>query len=176
MTEISDNQRELETMTISFQQVMKQAQQRIIELEGVNIHGKEYKSVNIRIKVFREFFPNFSLTSDILVYSDNACRVKASVISPAHRVMATGHAEEDKNTNHINKTSMLENCETSAWGRALANFGLQGDELASANERERAKAKEDVQKQKASEERVNNNFNEKGKLKKKDEYIPERME
>ena len=164
MTEFN-NQAELETMTISFQQVMKQAQQRIIELEGVNIHGKEYKSVNIRIKVFREFFPNFSLTSDILVYSDNACRVKASVISPAHRVMATGHAEEDKNTNHINKTSMLENCETSAWGRALANFGLQGDELASANERERAKAKEDVLKQKESEARIKKNFDDNGKAK-----------
>ena len=102
MTEISDNQRELETMTISFQQVMKQAQQRIIELEGVNIHGKE---------------------------------------------------------------SMLENCETSAWGRALANFGLQGDELASANELERVKAKEDAQKQKASDERVKKNFDENGKQK-----------
>lgn len=164
MTEFN-NQAELETMTISFQQVMKQAQQRIIELEGVNIHGKEYKSVNIRIKVFREFFPNFSLTSDILLYSDNACRVKANVISPAHRVMATGHAEEDKNTNHINKTSMLENCETSAWGRALANFGLQGDELASANERERAKAKEDVLKQKESEARIKKNFDDNGKAK-----------
>lgn len=164
MTEFN-NQAKLETMTISFQQVMKQAQQRIIELKGVNIHSKEYKSVNIRIKVFREFFPNYSLTSDILLYSDNACRVKASVISPAHRVMATGHAEEDKNTNHINKTSMLENCETSAWGRALANFGLQGDELASANEVERALAKEKLLKEKESEERIKKNFDENGKTK-----------
>lgn len=164
MTEFN-NQAKLETMTISFQQVMKQAQQRIIELKGVNIHSKEYKSVNIRIKVFREFFPNYSLTSDILLYSDNACRVKASVISPAHRVMATGHAEEDKNTNHINKTSMLENCETSAWGRALANFGLQGDELASANEVERALAKEKLLKEKESKERIKKNFDENGKAK-----------
>lgn len=164
MTEFN-NQAKLETMTISFQQVMKQAQQRIIELKGVNIHSKEYKSVNIRIKVFREFFPNYSLTSDILLYSDNACRVKASVISPAHRVMATGHAEEDKNTNHINKTSMLENCETSAWGRALANFGLQGDELASANEVERALAKEKLLKEKESKERLKKNFDENGKAK-----------
>jgi hypothetical protein len=41
-------------------------------------------------------------------------------------LVSTGWAEEIVGNSHVNKTSALENCETSAIGRALANFGFQG--------------------------------------------------
>jgi len=39
-------------------------------------------------------------------------------------VMAQGLAQEDRSSSYINKTSFVENAETSAWGRALANLGI----------------------------------------------------
>ena len=48
---------------------------------------------------------------------------------------ANGFAQEDKSSSYINKTSYVENCETSAWGRALANLGIGIDtSIASSNE------------------------------------------
>ena len=52
----TDSQKDLELMTVSVQQVMKSAQQRLVELSGQDIHGKDYKTVAVRVKVFREFF------------------------------------------------------------------------------------------------------------------------
>jgi hypothetical protein len=60
--------------------------------------------------------------------------MKASVISPESKIIATGHGCEFKASSQINKTSYVENCETSAIGRALACLGLGGTEFASANE------------------------------------------
>ena len=49
--------------------------------------------------------------------------------------VASGYAHEKQNSTFINKTSFIENCETSAWGRALGNFGVGVDEsVASADE------------------------------------------
>jgi len=49
-------------------------------------------------------------------------------------IVGTGHAEEIRGQGPVNRTSALENCETSAIGRALAAIGLSGGEYASANE------------------------------------------
>jgi hypothetical protein len=57
-----------------------------------------------------------------------------ATISAANMVIATGYAEEVRTASKINRTSALENCETSAVGRALAFFGLAGSEIASADE------------------------------------------
>ena len=164
MTEFN-NQAELEIITVSPQQVMKQAQQRLIELAGQNIHGKDYKTVAIRVKVFREFFPSYGLSTNIIDRTENGCLIKAVVYSPANRILATGYAEEDKKTNKVNMTSMIENCETSAIGRALSTFGLAGDEMASANEVERALEKTKILKEKESEARIKKNFDDNGKAK-----------
>ena len=50
---------------------------------------------------------------------------------------ATGWAFEIDGTGMANKTSALENCETSAVGRALANLGLSGNKRASREEMEK---------------------------------------
>lgn len=59
---------------------------------------------------------------------------KASIFDPDGKELATGHAEEVRGSSNVNKTSALENCETSSIGRALAQMGLHGGEFASLNE------------------------------------------
>ena len=70
--------------------------------------------------------------------------IKASVIDENGRVVATGFAQEDRTSSTINRTSFVENCETSAWGRALGNLGIGIDvSIASAEEMEIAVAKQE---------------------------------
>ena len=68
---------------------------------------------------------------------------KAVIADTNQRVVATGHAHEERSGSHINKTSYVENCETSAIGRALAMMGIGIDtSIASANEVNDAIAKQ----------------------------------
>lgn len=97
------------------------------KLATVDIKGKDYVLVNERIKYFREHFKNFSLTTEILQIGDGVVVMRANIINPEGQTVATGHAYEKEGSSYINKTSYIENCETSAWGRALANFGIGVD-------------------------------------------------
>ncbi len=100
----------------------------------VNIRGKEYQTVALRVQKFREAHPTWALTSEVL-FRDTECVVMKSIIADeTGRVLATGHAEEYRKSSQINGTSALENAETSAHGRALAALGIGGTEFASANE------------------------------------------
>lgn len=99
----------------------------------VNIKGKDYKTVALRVQEFRERFPAFALISEIVKIDDEQCIVKALVIDGS-RIIATGHAQEFRKASQINNTSYVENCETSAFGRALSCLGIGGMEFASANE------------------------------------------
>ena len=99
----------------------------------VNIHGKEYKTVALRIQEFREKHPDFTIQTDLVEANDMLVVMKAT-ISQGDQVVATGYAEEVRAASKINRTSALENCETSAVGRALAFFGLAGSEISSADE------------------------------------------
>lgn len=99
----------------------------------VNIRGKQYKTVALRVNEFRDQFGNLSIQTE-LVSSGDMVVVKALIVDENDNVRATGYAEEVRGSSNINKTSALENCETSAIGRALACFGLAGEEYASANE------------------------------------------
>lgn len=102
----------------------------------VAIHGKEYEVVASRVQRFRDEHPTFSLTTQ--VHTDDqepgVVMVKASIGDDTGRILATGHAEEKRGSTQINRTSALENCETSAIGRALACYGYMGTEFASADE------------------------------------------
>ena len=93
------------------------------KLKTINIKGKEYVEVNERLKYFRENHPEHSLITEIIQCTDEHCVIKA-IIAHGDKVIATGHAHEIKSASFINKTSYVEVCETSAWGRALANFGI----------------------------------------------------
>lgn len=100
----------------------------------VNIHGKQYETVALRVKKFRDANPKFTLSTEVLHRDAEIVVMKASIMDEAGRLIATGHSEEKRSASQINKTSALENAETSAIGRALAAFGLGGTEFATADE------------------------------------------
>ena len=115
-------------------------------MKTVNIKGKNYVMVNERIKYFRDNFKDWSLTSELISLTDDSCVIKAIVSDENGRVMATGFAQENRESSMINKTSFVENCETSAWGRALGNLGIGiDDSIASAEEVDMAIKKQDRQ-------------------------------
>jgi len=104
----------------------------------VNIRGKEYKTVALRVQEFKEKFPSYFLTTEIVKIDDEQCIIKA--YAGIHtdngnvQTFATGHAQEFRKASQINGTSYVENCETSAIGRCLSALGLSGEQFASAEE------------------------------------------
>jgi|TARA_R100001530_G_scaffold134774_1_gene110335 hypothetical protein len=108
---------------------------KMVKLKTINIKGKNYVTVNERIKYFREHFTGYSLTSEITHINESGVIIKAELRDPEGNVLATGIGHEKQGSSFINKTSFIENCETSAWGRCLGNFGIGIDEsVASADE------------------------------------------
>lgn len=104
-------------------------------MKSINIKGKQYVEVNERIKHFRENYVGWSLTSEIVSLADGVCVIKATVKDKDDRAIATGIAYEKEGSSFINEASFIENCETSAFGRALGNLGIGIDtSIASADE------------------------------------------
>ena len=114
--------------------------------------GKEYAEVPQRVTAFRKLYPNGSLTSELVMYQDGVFIVKATACDGDGNVLGTGLAYEKEGSTFINKTSALENCETSAWGRCLAACGIiGGNSICSAEEvmnakKQQAKMTEDEKK------------------------------
>ena len=100
----------------------------------VKIHGKDYRTVAERVELFHQNHKQSekSITTEILHNDESTVMMKTTVT--VGESTYTGHAVEVYNSSMINKTSALENCETSAIGRALASAGLGGTEFASADE------------------------------------------
>ena len=105
---------------ITFEQI-RQANEQI---KTTDIKGKEYAEVNQRIKAFRMCYPNGSITTDILSLGDGIVTMKATVCNEEGKILGTGTAQEKETSSFINKTSYIENCETSAVGRALGMCGF----------------------------------------------------
>lgn len=109
------------------------------QIKTRNIKGKEYAEVNERIKAFRMLYPDGAIVTDIIDMHDGIVTMKATVMDADGRVLGTGTAQEKEGSTYINKTSYLENCETSAVGRALGMLGIGVDtSVASAEEVENA--------------------------------------
>ena len=109
------------------------------EKHGVQVRGgKKYSQVSTRIELFRrEFGANFGIETEVLqagVRSGEAVMIRAVIRDKEGFIIATGTACETVGDGNVNKTSALENAETSAVGRALAVLGLHGGEMASLNE------------------------------------------
>lgn len=100
----------------------------------VNIRGKEYQTVALRVQKFREAHPDWELSTEIIKADDVVVIMQARIYNADGKCISTGHAEEFRTSSQINSTSALENAETSAIGRALAAAGWGGTEFASANE------------------------------------------
>lgn len=109
------------------------------EIKTTPIKGKEYAEVPQRIQAFRKLYPEGYITSEIKHWSNEIVVMSAECgfyeADGRKHVLGTGTAFEKHDSTFINKTSYLENCETSAVGRALgmAGFGVDGS-VASALE------------------------------------------
>jgi len=100
---------------------------------------EDYDTVESRIKKFWEQFPNGRILTDILHDTDERKVVKAYVYADREdqRAVTSGMAEEIVGSSMVTKTSALEVCETSAIGRALANFLFSGNKRPSREEMEK---------------------------------------
>ena len=120
-------------------------------MKSIKIHGKDYVLVNSRIKEFRTNpkYENYGLetiktldewfeytdkkTGEII--QDNRVEFKCIITNASGKTVSNGTARELMSSSYINKTSHIENCETSAVGRALGFLGIGIDtSIASADE------------------------------------------
>ena len=115
-----------------------------------DIKGRPYMEVNQRIKAFRMCYPDGFITTEIVSIADGICTMKAFVgfhENGQAYTLGTGTAYEKESSSYINKTSYIENCETSAVGRALgmAGFGIDTS-VASFEEVSNAIAQQEAEK------------------------------
>ena len=107
----------------------------------VKIHGKDYSEVKDRIPLFWQKHPEGCINTDIVEVAPDYVVIKAFLYANQTdpRPLATGLAHELRTASKINQASYVENCETSAIGRALANYGMAGtSERPSAEEMQKA--------------------------------------
>ena len=108
-------------------------------IKTTDIKGKDYAEVNQRIKAFRMIYPEGFITTEMVSNENGVCIFTAEVgFYDEHGdeiTLGTGTAYEKEGSSFINSTSYIENCETSAGGRALgmAGFGIDTS-VASAEE------------------------------------------
>jgi len=106
-----------------------------------DIHGNTYEPVVSRLARFRFDHPSRAIQTSIISNESGLVLMRAVIKDDNQEVYATGHAEEDRSAGHINQTSAVENCETSAIGRALAFAGYDASgNIASSDEVTNAKA------------------------------------
>lgn len=118
-------------------------------IKTTDIKGKDYAEVNQRIKAFRMVYPTGPIETEMISNEDGICIFKATVRNEEGDLLATGTAYEKENSTFINKTSYIENCETSAVGRALGMCGFGIDtSVASAEEIQNAIANQEKPKTK----------------------------
>ena len=131
--------------SITFEDIQKANE----TIKTTEIKGKDYAEVNQRIKAFRMVYPSGCIKTEMVSNENGVCIFKASVythmIIEDSQLLGTGTAYEKENSTFINKTSYIENCETSAVGRALGMCGFGIDtSVASAEEVQNAIANQDT--------------------------------
>ena len=120
--------------------------------QTISIHGKSYATVSLRVGVARRVLGTaLDIVTKIVSIDANTVVMQADVYVDGQHV-STGHAEEKRTASRINQTSALENCETSATGRALAFLGFISDGIASAEEVSAAIVQQDKKIQQALKE------------------------
>ena len=120
-------------------------------LTTIEFEDKQYTEVNQRIKAFRMLYPLGFIITDLISNENGVCIIKATVgfynEKGEKHILGTGIAYEKEGSTSINKTSYIENCETSATGRALGMCGFGIDtSVASAEEVKTAVANQELEK------------------------------
>lgn len=133
----------------TYEEILKANEQ----IQTIDVKGNQYASVSQRIKAFRMVYPNGFITSEMLSNENGICIFKAKAGNDGV-VLGVGHAYEKEGSSFINKTSYIENCETSAIGRALGmcGFGIDSD-VASAEETQNAQLQQEALKPITAEKR-----------------------
>ena len=109
----------------------------------------------VRVEAFRKAFgTELGIDTQILVDDGQRVVVQAKVVDKTGAVIGSGLAEEIRGSSHVNRTSALENGETSAIGRALASLGLHGGSYASSFEIDVAQHNDRVLSQRQEEQQV----------------------
>ncbi len=128
----------------------KQLQEVNKKLQTIDIKGKDYVEVNKRIMAFRELYPDGMIMNEIVSNENGMVIIKCTVIGDTE-ILAVAHAYEKEGAGFINKTSYIENCETSAVGRALGMLGIGVDtsvasyeEVANAIKQQEPKARDEL--------------------------------
>ena len=128
-------------------------------IRTTDIKGKDYAEVNQRIKAFRMVYPEGTIHTEMVSNENGVCVFRAIVgfkdAEGNRNILGVGHAYEKEGSTFINKTSYIENCETSAVGRALgmAGFGIDTS-VASAEEVQNAIANQDTESAKTDEKKA----------------------
>ena len=121
---------------ITYEQIQKANE----GLTGIDFKGKNYVMVDQRVMAFRKLFPDGFIRTNLVSNENGVCFMKAMVGYTSEDredvILATGWAYEKESSSYINKTSYIENCETSAVGRALGflGLGIEGGAICSAEE------------------------------------------
>jgi len=96
---------------------------------------KKYVTVTARVQAFRKICPSGSIDTTVCDMDDEHVMIQAKIYDEKDHLLASGTAEERHDSSLINETSYVENCETSAVGRALGMLGIGSEEsMASAEE------------------------------------------
>ena len=116
-------------------------------LESIPLGKSEYVMVKTRLQYFRKHYEHATIDTDHVHFDGESVMCKAKIYVDG-KLVATGMAHEEKSKNHINATSFVEVCETSAVGRALGMMGIgitnsvaTYDEVKNAIEQQEANAK-----------------------------------
>ena len=109
------------------------------EITMIDLKGKNYAMVPERVTAFRKLFPDGFIKTEIVSHDGTTVLMQAIVgyyENAVPVILATGFAQEVRGRGMVNGTSYIENCETSAVGRALGMIGLgiNGGGICSAEE------------------------------------------
>ena len=97
--------------------------------------GKKYMMVKDRLTFFRQFYGlKYGIATELIFADELRVQCKAEIIDENGRIIGSGMAEELRGSSPVNKASALENCESSAIGRALASLALHGGEYPTLDE------------------------------------------
>jgi len=114
---------------------MAENKDKIYTFKTIDIRGKAYVTVNERLRFFKEQYPGYTIFTEIIEKTPDEVLMRAVIKDQEGNFRAEGLAYEMRSSSMVNKTSYIENCQTSSIGRALGFLGIGiTDSIATAEE------------------------------------------